>query len=187
MIILLGETVSSAGDKLDAHSAGYWLGLIGGLILGATLCWIYFDRIAEFNEHRLAGAAPESVGKLARDLYGGAHLLPAFALVLVAAGLDLCLAEKPEDAGAWLLSFGVALYVLGNSRFLAEARENGTRRPWRRWLSVLASIATVALAKLTVSGGPIGPGAFVAVLAVWTILTAVGLDRRLTRMRPAAA
>jgi len=58
--------------------------------------------------------------------------LPAFALVLVAAGLDLCLAAKPEDAGAWLLSF-------------------------------------------------------VAVLAVWTMLTAVGLDQRLTRMRPAAA
>jgi low temperature requirement protein LtrA len=188
MIILLGETVSaSAGDELDAHSAGYWLGLIGGLVLGATLWWIYFDRIAEFNEHRLAEAAPESVGKLARDLYGGSHLLPAFALLLVAAGLDLSLAEKPEDSGAWLLSAGVALYVLGNGRFLSQGREQGTRRPWRRWLSVLIAIATVALAKLTVSGGPVSPGAFVAVLAVWTILTAVRLDRRLTRIQPTAA
>lgn len=181
MIILLGEIVVSVGSAaLDVHDKGvtYWLGLTAGLVLAAALWWIYFDSSAEINEYvlRASGGNPA----MAYGLYAGGHLSPAFALLAVAAGVNLVLTEQPRPAAAWLVSAGLAGYVIGT-------RAVGSTRGWRfaRAIGLAAVAATVCLAflrpLLTTTG-------VLVVVALWAMIIAALVSwQRPARLRQVTA
>jgi low temperature requirement protein LtrA len=163
MIILLGELVLTVGAAALDHPTrdlGYWLSLIGGLVLAGALWWVYFDSAADINEQllRASGGNPA----LAHSLYAAGHLIPAFALLVVAAGVNLSLHEHPPAAASWLTTIGLAAYLAGTRAFTASSN--------RRWYAValrfVAMAATVCLALLDrVLVAP----AVVAVAAGWAV------------------
>jgi low temperature requirement protein LtrA len=160
MILLLGELVITIGGAaLDrpADDLGYWLALTGGLVLAGALWWVYFTSAAEIYERMLnvSGGNPA----LAYFLYAGGHLLPAFALLLIAGGVDLSLHESPPRAAAWFVTAGLTLYLLGTRVF-----STGSHRWYFGVGRTLVLAATVGLALLNhVLSAP----ATVAVIAVW--------------------
>ena len=87
LIILLGEVVVEAGQaSVDGHVAtfGGWAALVAAMILAAALWWLYFDSAAELNLRvlELSGGSPT----MARAIFAVGHMLPSFALLLIAAG-----------------------------------------------------------------------------------------------------
>jgi low temperature requirement protein LtrA len=170
IIILLGEIVISVGAAaLDRprQDTGYWLVLCGGLVLGGALWWIYFDSAAEINERLLSASGGNP--SLAYSLYAGGHLGPAYALLVVAAGVSLSLHEEPPAAAPWLLTAGLAGYVAGTRVFNAAGRP----RPLATLLRLLALAATVLLALLErVVGAPV----VVVVVACWAVLAACAVS-----------
>jgi low temperature requirement protein LtrA len=144
MIILLGEIVVSVGAAailVEHHGATYWLGLCSGLILAAALWWIYFSSAAEINESvlRASGGNPT----VAYGLYAGGHVAPAFALLVVAAGVSLSLEQHPPVAASWLVTIGLTAYLVGTRAVVPP-----TPRRLGRALRAVAVAGTVCLALL---------------------------------------
>lgn len=167
MILLLGElviTVGTAALERPADDFAYWAAMAGGLVLAGALWWLYFTSAAELSEKMLglSGGNP----MLAYSLYAGGHLTPAFALLLVAAGLNLSLHDSPPAAAAWLLTSGLMIYIAGTRVFSADPG-----RWYQRVARVASLVVTVNLAHL----GRILPApAVVVVVAVWGVgMTAV--------------
>jgi low temperature requirement protein LtrA len=165
MIILLGElviTVGTAALDRPRQDLAYWLTLVGGLVLAGALWWVYFSSAADLNERLLdiSGGNPA----LAYSLYAGGHLTPAFALVLVAAGVGLSLHEHPPGSAPWFITVGLTIYFGGTRVF-----SSGSRR-WYAGAGRLAAIAaTVNLALLQrVVSAPV----VVVVAAAWALLAA---------------
>jgi len=170
MILLLGELVITVGGAVLARPSddlGYWLVLVSGLVLGGSLWWIYFTSAAEMYE-RLLGLSGGNPA-LAYSLYAVGHLPPAFALLLVAAGVNLSLHEPAPSTAAWFVTAGLTIYLLGTRVFAA-----GERRWYLGVLRVALLAATVCLA-LFESLLP-APGV-VAVVAGWTVGTAAMAGR----------
>ncbi|MBE8518535.1 low temperature requirement protein A [Amycolatopsis sp. H6(2020)] len=179
MILLLGElviTVGTAALERPADDLGYWLALAGGLVLAGALWWVYFSSAVEIYERMLgfSGGNPA----LAYSLYAGGHLPPAFALLLMAAGVNLSLHEAPPHAAAWFTTAGLAIYLAGTRVFAA-----GSHRWYAALARAAALAATVSLAFLDrVLPAP----AVVLVIAVWAVgtaaVTAVIRHRSLARL-----
>jgi low temperature requirement protein LtrA len=113
MMILLGEVVvavagSAAG--VPVHGLRYWSGLLAGLVFAAALWWIYFTAAAPISEYvlRFSGGNPA----MAYGLYAGGHLVPAFSLLTMAAGVSLVLSGSAHAAAAWFITGGLASYLL---------------------------------------------------------------------------
>ncbi|WUL15463.1 low temperature requirement protein A [Amycolatopsis sp. NBC_00355] len=162
MILLLGELVITVGgaalDRPD-DDLGYWLALIGGLVLAGALWWVYFTSAAEIYERMLglSGGNPA----LAYFLYAGGHLLPAFSLLLVAAGVDLSLHESPPVAGAWFITAGLTAYLMGTRVFSTQPRK------W--YMNLLQFAALAATVNLALLRHVLSAPAVVAVIAVWAV------------------
>lgn len=179
MILLLGElviTVGTAALERPADDLAYWLALAGGLVLAGALWWVYFTSAAEIYERMLdlSGGNPA----LAYSLYAGGHLVPAFALLLVAAGVNLSLHESPPQAAAWFTTAGLTMYLAGTRSFAAGSP---------RWYVGLARSATLAATVCLAFLDRVLPApAVVAVIAVWAVLcaaaTAVIRRRTLARL-----
>jgi low temperature requirement protein LtrA len=170
MIILLGEivvSVAAAAMGMPQHNASFWVGLLGGLVLAAALWWIYFDSSASINEYVLEAAGGNPA--FAYGIYAAGHFGPAFALLAIAAGVNLSLHENPPAAAAWLLSAGLALYLVGTRVFLMT---DGHR--FGRLLRLLVVAATVCLALLRLV---LPSWAVVAVVTVWAIGVALAVSR----------
>jgi low temperature requirement protein LtrA len=149
--------------------AGQWAALVAAMVLAAELWWLYFDSAAEVNLKvlELSGGSPT----MARAIFAVGHMLPAFALLLTAAGVGLLLEDEPPDAAAWAACVGAGIYLLGTRTFLRGSRRvPGVVR-------VLVIVATFQLARLTPE---MSAHAFLWVLTAW-----VGMCAALTT-RPAA-
>ena len=162
MIILLGElviTVGSAALDRKEQDLAYWLSLIGGLVLAGALWWVYFDSAVDLNERllSLSGGNPA----LAYSLYAAGHLTPAFALVMIAAGVNLSLHEHPPGPAPWFITAGLAVYFGGTRVF-----SSGPRRWWSGLLRGLAVAATVNLALL---GQVLIAPVVVVIAAAWAV------------------
>ncbi|MGW4523776.1 low temperature requirement protein A [Amycolatopsis sp. NPDC004378] len=173
MILLLGElviTVGTAALERPADDLAYWSSLVSGLVMAGALWWLYFTSAAQIYERMLdlSGGNPA----LAYSLYAGGHLFPAFALLLVAAGVNLSLHESPPQSAAWFTTAGVAMY-LGGTRVFSTGR---IPRWYTGLLRAAALAATVCLALL----GRILPApAVVAVITAWAVgATAVAAGMR---------
>ncbi len=119
IIILLGEVVVEAGEAAaDGRnlSAGTWSGLVAAMALAAIFWWSYFDATAEINLERLerSGGSPA----VARAIFAAGQMLPAFALLVAAAGIGLLLREDPTRAAYWLTSVGAGSYLAGTSTYI---------------------------------------------------------------------
>jgi len=179
MILLLGElviTVGTAALERPADDLGYWLALAGGLVLAGALWWVYFSSAVEIYERMLgfSGGNPA----MAYSLYAGGHLMPAFALLLMAAGVNLSLHESPPHAAAWFTTAGLAIYLAGTRAFATGPR---------RWYAALAQTAALAVTvNLAFLDRLLPAPAVVLVIAVWAAATAAvtALIRRrsLTRL-----
>jgi len=170
MIILLGEivvSVTAAAMGLPQRSLSFWVGLLGGLVLAAALWWIYFDSAASINEFVLDAAGGNPA--FAYGIYAGGHLGPAFGLLAIAAGVNLSLHEHPPTAAAWLLSVGLAVYLIGTRAFMVTRgrRFGGVVR-----LLLIASTVGLALLRLVLS-----PSAVVLVITVWALGFALFVSR----------
>jgi low temperature requirement protein LtrA len=152
MIILLGEIVISVGSAAAAvprPQTGYWISLLAGLCLAATLWWIYFTSAAEIDEYvlRASGGNPAT----AYGLYAAGQFLPAFALVVIAAGVSLALDREPPRSAAWLITGGLAAFFAGTR---AVAAVGSLRYGRLAWLAAVAATGCLALLQpwLTATG-----------------------------------
>ncbi|MFJ9779467.1 low temperature requirement protein A [Amycolatopsis sp. NPDC101161] len=175
MILLLGElviTVGTAALERPADDLAYWASLVAGLVMAGALWWLYFTSAALIYERMLdlSGGNPA----LAYSLYAGGHLFPAFALLLIAAGVNLSLHESPPQAASWYTTIGLALYLSGTRVFSSG--------PAERWYSGVAQVAALAATVCLAFLGRVLPApAVVVVVAVWAVgstLIAAGIRHR---------
>jgi low temperature requirement protein LtrA len=164
LIILLGEVVVSAGQAaVDGHVATFdgWAALGAAMILAAALWWLYFDAASEMNLKvlELSGGSPT----IARAIFAVGHTLPAFALLIVAAGVGLLLEEDPPRIAYWLPCVGVGLYLSSTRVFLIAGS-----RP-ARLLRFAVLVGTFLLGRLH---AVLSPHAYVWLLAGWALLCA---------------
>ena len=127
IIILLGEVVVEAGEAAadGRHlSAGTWSGLVAAMALAATFWWSYFDSKAAIDLQLLerSGGSP----RVARAIFAAGQMIPAFALLVAAAGIGLLLREDPTRAAYWLTSIGAGSYLAGTTSYL-DARTRSIR------------------------------------------------------------
>jgi low temperature requirement protein LtrA len=171
MIILLGEIVISVGSAalgIPEQGWSFWVGLLSGLVLAAALWWIYFDSAAYINEYVLR--ASNGNPTVAYGIYAAGHLSPAFALLAIAAGVNLSLHDQPPTAAAWLVSGGLAAYLVGSRAFLSVGRQR-----FGRLIQVLTLAATVNLAQLH---RLLPATAVIAILALWAVGAATIVSAR---------
>jgi len=162
MILLLGELVITIGGAVlerPSDDVGYWSVLVGGLVLAAALWWIYFTSAAEIYERLLglSGGNPT----LAYSLYAAGHVPPAFALLLVAAGVNLSLLEPAPSTAAWFITAGLTIYLIGTRAFSTGSS---------RWYLGLARIALLAATLCLAFLDRILPAPIVVVVvAAWAV------------------
>jgi low temperature requirement protein LtrA len=173
LIILLGEVVVEAGQaSVDGHVASFdgWMTLAAAMVLAAALWWLYFDSAADLNLRvlELSGGSPT----MARALFAVGHMLPSFALLLVAAGVGLLLEDEPPPIAYWLPCIGIGMYLLGTRVFLAAKTHAG--RVWR-------AVLLVAIFNLGRLHETLGPHAYVWLLTVLAVVCAALSMRKVDR------
>jgi low temperature requirement protein LtrA len=173
LIILLGEVVVEAGQaSVDGHVASFdgWMALVAAMILAAALWWLYFDAAADLNLRvfELSGGSPT----MARAIFAVGHMVPAFSLLLVAAGVGLLLEEEPPHLAYAMPAVAIGLYLLGTRVFLAAKT-----RP-ARVLRVLLLIVIFSLGRLY---DTLEPHAYLWLLAVVAVVCATLSISRMTR------
>jgi low temperature requirement protein LtrA len=159
IIILLGEVVVEAGQAAASghvETTSGWSALVAAMLLAAALWWTYFDSVVELNLRvlELSGGSPTA----ARAIFAIGHMIPAFALLMAAAGTGLLLEHDPPKIAYWLLGIGAALYLTGSRAFLRIGPRN--RRVLRLALGVALFLAGLLHRVL-------GPHAYVWLIAVW--------------------
>ena len=178
LIILLGEVVVEAGQaSVDGHVAttAGWAALVAAMLLAGALWWLYFDSAAALNLKvlELSGGSPT----MARAIFAVGHMLPAFALLLIASGVGLLLEEDPPRIAYWLACVGAGIYLGGTRVFLASTQ----RVPG--YVRALVLIATFQLARI---GPELGPYGYLWLLTAWVAMCAVLTTRRSHRDDDAA-
>jgi low temperature requirement protein LtrA len=174
LIIMLGEVVVEAGQASadgDIATTGTWAALAAAMVLAAALWWLYFDSAVEINLKvlELSGGSPT----MARAIFAVGHMLPAFALLLIAAGLGMLLEKEPALLAWWLACVGIGIYLAGTRALLrASGRIPGIAR-------LLVLLATFQLARLH---GELSPHGYVWLLTAWVVMCAA-----LTTRGPRAA
>ncbi len=160
LIILLGEVLVEAGQA-PAETTADWAALVAAMILAAGLWWLYFDAAADVNLRvlELSGGSPT----MARAIFAVGHMLPAFSLLMMAAGVGLLLEGEPPRIAYWLPSLGLGIYLLGTRVFLMAAkRVSGAVR-------ALLVVATFFLGRLY---DVLSPHEYVWLLAAWAAMCA---------------
>ena len=169
VIILLGEVVVQAGQASaagDIDATGEWAALVAAMLIAAALWWLYFDSMAEINLKVLELSGGSTT--IARAIFAVGHMLPAFALLLVAAAVGLLLGADPPRIAFVLAGVGIGIYLLGTRVFLIASGRLG------RVARTLLLIATFFLGRLHTW---ITPHEFLWVLAAWVVICA-GLSTR---------
>jgi len=144
IIITLGESVVALATGIDRMLVRW--PLIQIVLLGLALCaavwWSYFDGDDERGARALSATPADRRSRLAMFAYSDAHLGMMAGIVGIAAGLHdaVGVLGAPFDArSAWILSGGVALYLISDKVFRFLLRVGNTR-----WRSAAAVIAVVA-------------------------------------------
>jgi low temperature requirement protein LtrA len=91
------------------------------MILAGALWWLYFDAAVEINREVLERSGGST--SIARAIFAVGHMLPAFGLLVTAAGVGLLLEEEPPDIAPWLACVGAGIYLA------ARAASSGAGRP----------------------------------------------------------
>ncbi|MFC7220491.1 low temperature requirement protein A [Streptomyces polyrhachis] len=139
VIIALGESLVAIGVGAAGYAVtGAVLAAgVAGVLVAAGLWLLYFRRVAEPVEERLASLEGDARTTLARDAYTFLHLPLIAGVVLTALGVESVLhqaadsghydlAEPLHGVQAWALTGGVGLFLLGTAAILLRV---GARRP----------------------------------------------------------
>lgn len=133
VIIALGESIVALGVRSKVEvDAGVLAAAVLGVVVAATLWWLYFDVTAIAAERRLSRAHEgRERNELARDSYSYLHFPMVAGIALLAVGLKLTL----EDVGrplatvpAAALLGGAALYLLAHVAFRLRNMHTLSRR-----------------------------------------------------------
>ena len=175
IIIALGESIVAIGVGASAVAISTPLILAGilGILVVATMWWVYFDVTSLAAERRLARAEGVERSRIARDAYSYLHLPMVAGIVLAALGLKKVLGYVGGDDGhdwndalhglpVWALHGGPALYLV--SLIMFRLRNIGS-------ISRSRSVAVVAL----LATAPLGEhmGALLDLLLVTAIMAAL--------------
>ena len=93
------------------------------MVLAAALWWLYFDAAAEVNLRvlELSGGSPT----MARAIFAIGHMVPAFALLMISAGVGLLLEGEPPPIAYWLPCIGLGMYLLATRVFMSARTPAG--------------------------------------------------------------
>jgi low temperature requirement protein LtrA len=161
VIIALGESVVALGvGAHEAISAAVVVAAVLGILIAATLWWVYFDVTAIVARRRLAQAAEgRERNGIARDSYSYLHFPMLAGIALLAVGLKLVLAHvdgRLTLVPAVALLGGTALYLLAHVAF---------RLRNMRTLSVRRLLCAVVLLALVPLHGSVSALAMLGILA----------------------
>ena len=183
ILIALGESVVAIGTAAVDRPVTFSLlgAVVLGLVLAAALWWAYFDGDDARAEHAMMHADPITRARLGIYGYYYAHLLMIAGIVITAAGIQPALADPaatPEStATGWLLSSGVAVYLIGGAVF-------------RRLLHTGSATPRLVAAAVVLALGPLGAvvdshAQLTAIILV--LLAMLAVERRETTPTPALA
>jgi low temperature requirement protein LtrA len=134
LIIALGESIVAigVGAGLDID-AGVVVAAVLGIVVAASLWWLYFDVVAPISTRRLIAAEEGAVrNRMARDSFSYLHLPMVAGIVLVALGMKKTLAHLGDPlhvVPTFALLGGAALYLLAHVAFrLRNVRTLNRRR-----------------------------------------------------------
>jgi low temperature requirement protein LtrA len=146
IIVAIGESIVSLGSGLDAVPVHSLLLVVClGFALCAALWWTYFDQDDVKGEHALGAVPADDRARVAMLAYSYAHLGMVGGIVAIAAGLHDAIASvggPVSNAHAWILSAGVALYLMSEKWFRYLLSIGPTR------FRSAAALATLAVAPL---------------------------------------
>jgi low temperature requirement protein LtrA len=123
VIIALGESIVAIGVGAQgiALDGGELVAAALGVVVAASLWWVYFDGALERVEHRLQACSEgRERNELARDAFSFLHLAIVSGIVLLALGVKKTLEHVDHDLkliAAVGLCGGVALYLLADVAF----------------------------------------------------------------------
>ena len=146
IIVALGESIVAIGVGANGLEIDATLVLTAmlGLVLSATLWWVYFDRDDEG-----AGVAMQALLGHTRARMGLWVAYPPLAMVagivLMAAGVEPVVSHPTSEldvASAWNLAAGVAVYLVAEAVFRIVLRVG---RGGRRFAAAAAVLVTVPL------------------------------------------
>jgi low temperature requirement protein LtrA len=150
VIIALGESIVAIGVGAAglALGAGELAAAALGVVVAASLWWVYFDDALEQVEERLhEAAAGRARNVMARDAFSFLHLPVVAGIVLLALGIKKTLGDVDEPLkalSAIALCAGVALYLAADVAFRRRCR--AAAQPQR----LVAAIACLALIPLAI-------------------------------------
>ena len=178
VLIALGESVVAIGT--GAAGQPLVLSLLAamglGIALAACVWWTYFDADDALGEHAMSRADGPERATMAIRAYYYAHLLMIGGIVTAAAGMTRVIADASSGAApeeAWLLSSGIAVYLLGASAF-------------RMTLRIAAAGTRLSGAALVLATGPIAARAgSLAQLATVVVILVLMLTLEQRRHAPA--
>jgi low temperature requirement protein LtrA len=145
VIIALGESIVAIGVGAGLHiDAGVVIAAVLGIVVAASLWWLYFDVVAPISTRRLIAAEEGSVrNRMARDSFSYLHLPMVAGIVLVALGMKKTLEHLGEPlhlVPTVALLGGAALYLFAHVAF--RLRNVHTLNP-RRLAMGLALLALI--------------------------------------------
>jgi low temperature requirement protein LtrA len=152
VLIALGESIVALGVGAKAElDAGIVAAAVLGVLIAATLWWVYFDVTAIVAERRLSGTEEgRERNELARDSYSYLHLPMVAGIALLAVGLKRTLADVEEPlklVPAAALLGGAAVYLLAHVAFRLRNMHTLSRR------RLVCAGVLIALVPVTVALG----------------------------------
>jgi low temperature requirement protein LtrA len=132
VLIALGESIIAIGIGAGLElTADVIVGAVLGVVVVASLWWLYFDVAAIIARTRLVEARGVGQARLARDAYSYLHMPMIAGIVLFAFGLKTTLHHVHDTlnvVAATALCGGTALYLLAHVAYLVRT----TGRIFRR-------------------------------------------------------
>jgi low temperature requirement protein LtrA len=151
VIIALGESIVAIGVGAGLNvDAGVVVAAVLGIVVAASLWWLYFDVVAPISTRRLAAATEGAErNRMARDSFSYLHLPMVAGIVLLALGMKKTLAHLGDPlhvVPTFALLGGVALYLLAHVAFRLRNVHTLNRRRLGLALLLLALVpATYSL------------------------------------------
>lgn len=147
IIVALGESVVGVGQTARefALTLPLLMYILLGIYLGVCIWASYFDEDDRKAESAIERVAPERRARVALLGFSYAHMAMIAGIVVAAAGLEQGVGHPLAAAsavGAWNLSVGLALYMMGD---VAYRHSLGIGPNRRRFLIAVAFLATVPL------------------------------------------
>jgi len=177
MIIALGESVTGIGSGAAARAldAPTVAATVLSLAFIAAIWWSYFRRDHEQAEQMLTAASSDDRARLAVRAYWYPFIAMLFGIVLVATGIQTVVAHTTDPVGraAWLISAGLAVYLLGSALFRGLI---GIRAVGGRAFGAGAMLAWAAV-------GSWLPGVVWLAVAVGLVMAMLVVESRLDRAK----